>query len=233
MTKFKLYFDKDKEIKWLNEMAEKGQAMTGYTGGFYKFEPCEPGEYIYQVDLNAGLWSVSKEYREFMEEMGIEIVALWGFWVILRKKAAEGKFQLYTDVESKIESYTKIRNMFKIAAIIEFVCFVMEMIGVMEGAKMAILFMLIIGIFLVTTIRMAFKTNQMILELKEENIEERKEEDKKVTNLMVAGLFLNTCTAMIPETVNPVIKDTLQIAAIIIMLFGLYWVAVNQKRNKG
>lgn len=229
MTKFKLYYDKDKEIEWLNEMAAKGQAMTGFSMGFYKFEPCEPGEYVYQVDLTPGLWKISKEYREFMGEMGIEIVVLWGPWVVLRKKAAEGEFQLYTDVESKIESYTKIRNMFKVAAVIEAVCFGMEIIGAMEGIKIAILFMIIVGIFMIATMQAAFKANRMILELREENAEDRKEEDKRITNLMVVGLGLNTCAAAIPETMNPVIKCTVQVGALLIMLYGLYKVGVSRR----
>ena len=34
MIKFKLYFDKDKETQWLNEMSQKGWAMTGFFAGF-------------------------------------------------------------------------------------------------------------------------------------------------------------------------------------------------------
>lgn len=49
MIKFKLYFDKDAETKWLNQMAAEGWAMTGFFAGFYTFEKCEKGKYIYQV----------------------------------------------------------------------------------------------------------------------------------------------------------------------------------------
>ena len=38
MTKFRLYFDKDKETAWINEMVKKGYAMTGFFAGFYQFE---------------------------------------------------------------------------------------------------------------------------------------------------------------------------------------------------
>ena len=38
MVKFRLYFDKDKETKWLNKMAAAGWAMIGFFAGFYKFE---------------------------------------------------------------------------------------------------------------------------------------------------------------------------------------------------
>ena len=49
----------------------------------------------------------------------MEIVVLWGFWIILRKRAEDGPFELYTDVDSKIEHYRKIRRMFKVVTVIE------------------------------------------------------------------------------------------------------------------
>ena len=110
MVKFRLYLNKDDETKYLNEMAAKGYAMpgprhpmTGFFAGFYSFEKCRPGEFIYQVDITEGMFRVTNDYREFMQEMGVEIVCLWGMWVILRKKAADGPFVLYTDVESTTE----------------------------------------------------------------------------------------------------------------------------------
>ena len=117
MIRFKLYYDKDKETVWLNQMASEGWALKSFFAGFYKFEPCRKGEYIYQIDLGDTLYSVSDEYRELMGELGVEIVVLWGYWIILRKRAADGPFELYTDVESKIEHYRKIRRMFKAVTI--------------------------------------------------------------------------------------------------------------------
>lgn len=126
MMRFRLYFDKDKETEWLNEMSRQGYALTGFCMGFYSFERCEPGEYVYQVDFTDGFFRVSSDYREFMAEAGVELVCLWGYWVILRKRASEGAFELYTDVESSIEHYTKIRRMFKAAACLEIICLFME-----------------------------------------------------------------------------------------------------------
>ena len=102
MMQFRLFLDKDAETVWLNQMAADGWAMKSFFAGFYDFEKCEKGGYIYQVDFGDRLFSVSSDYRELMQEMGIEIVQTWGYWVILRKKASDGKFELYTDVESSI-----------------------------------------------------------------------------------------------------------------------------------
>ena len=74
MTKFRLYFNKDKETTWLNNMAKEGYALTKFIAGFYTFEACEPGEYEYQIDFGDKLYAVTDDYREFMEENNIEIV---------------------------------------------------------------------------------------------------------------------------------------------------------------
>lgn len=119
MVKFRWFYNTDKETEWLNHMAEQGWAMTEFCFGFYRFERCEPGEYIYQTDVAEKLFGVSEYYRQFVEETGAEIVCLWGFWVILRRKAEAGSFQMYTDVESTIGYYTKIKNLFGTVETIE------------------------------------------------------------------------------------------------------------------
>ena len=68
MIKFKLYFDKDAETAWLNEMCAQGWAMQSFFAGFYTFEKCEPGEYIYQIDFGSKMFAIDPNYREFMEE---------------------------------------------------------------------------------------------------------------------------------------------------------------------
>ena len=108
MKKFVMFYDKDKEVEWLNKMAQDGYAMTDFFAGLYTFEPCEKGEWQYQIDIGNGFFNVKKEYAEFMDEMGIEIVKCWGPWVVLRRKAAEGEFELFSDVDSRIAQYKKI-----------------------------------------------------------------------------------------------------------------------------
>lgn len=119
MVKFRLNFNTNEVTEWLNRMAEQGWALTGFFFGFHRFVECEPGEYIYQVDIAEKMFSVPESYRQFMGEMGVEIVCLWGPWVILRRKAEEGPFEMYTDVESSFEHYTKIRNLFYVVSMIE------------------------------------------------------------------------------------------------------------------
>ncbi len=147
MIKFKLYWDKDPETKWLNEMADEGWAMTGFFAGFYKFEQTEKGKWRYQIDFGEKFGSVTEDYREFMNEAEIEIVQSWGYWIILRKLASKGKFQLYTDVESSIEHYTKILKMFKVVTIIELICFFIEVMAAANGAAIGWVFACIVAAF--------------------------------------------------------------------------------------
>ncbi|MCR5753381.1 MAG: DUF2812 domain-containing protein, partial [Acetatifactor sp.] len=133
MIKFRLYFDKDEEVSWLNKMSKEGWAMTGFFAGFYSFEQCEKGKYEYQVDFGERFGSVSNDYRDFMQEAGIEILQNWGYWIILRRLASEKPFELYTDVESAIEHYSKIRMMFKVAFLFELACALVEFIEGTQG----------------------------------------------------------------------------------------------------
>ena len=73
MIKFRWYVDSQKEQDWLNKMSKKGWALKSFLLGFYKFEKCEPGEYIYQIDLLPEGKS-KKEIREFYKKQAISIV---------------------------------------------------------------------------------------------------------------------------------------------------------------
>lgn len=225
MTRFKLMVDKDKETVWLNEMADKGFAMTGFCAGFYSFDLCEPGEYIYQVDITDGMFKASEDYRQFMGEMGVEIVALWGFWVILRKKAAEGPFVLYTDVETTIEHYKKIRKMFKAATVVEMIFFMVEVYAALGmGIGVGFFGMLVLGILIWVLARQAFRTNEIIVELYERQgkVPECGGLGKGgMSRLLALGLILNG-VAVLLDPFGRMIRLLIQIPAFILMLAGLW-----------
>ena len=229
MTKFRLYLDKDKETAWINEMAAQGYALTGFYAGFYKFEECEPGKYTYQIDFGDKMFSVDNNYREFMAENNIEIVCLWGYWIILRKLTADGEFELYTDVDSSIEHYTKILKMFKVVTIIELICFFVEVLGAMHGAGIGFFGMLLIGAIVIGCMRATISTKRKIAELKE-----RKGEvvtglaAGKTSPILTSGLLLSACALALKNssTISDPIITGVQIVAIILMLVGIY-----QSRN--
>lgn len=232
MVKFRLYFDKDKETKWLNKMAAAGWAMTGFFAGFYKFEQSEKGKYSYQIDFGNKFFSVSKDYREFMEDADIEIVAIWGFWVFLRKLKSQGEFKLYTDVDSQIEHYQKILIMFKVATVIELICLFVEMFCVSRTENImlwgAVFFILAM---LLAFVKITLHTSDHIRELKERKTGIKEPRNRNVSGFLVAGLMFNSCALIIQDSVADYVQMSIQIVAIIFMLVGVYLTAKRQRES--
>ena len=230
MIRFRLYFDKDKETAWLNEMSGCGGAMNGFFAGFYRFEKCEPGEYTYQIDFGDELYNVSDEYRGLMEDIGAEIVALWGYWIILRKPAAEGPFELYTDPESMIEHYTKIRRMFKAVTMLELIVLFIEIGCGMSGNMFGWAFAVLIAAMVLVCINAVIRTNEVIAELEERKSGIAAEKNSRyISVLLPIGLLLNSGMIMIDESVSSFISYPLHIFAILMMAVG--FVQTMRKRS--
>lgn len=110
----KAYYDFEKEEKYLNKMSAKGWALTDYSWCRYVFEDAPKGEYIYRIELleNPVSHPESQSYIKFMEENGVEFVASFNRWVYFRRKASDGEFDIYSDIDSKIKHYNRIRTLF-------------------------------------------------------------------------------------------------------------------------
>lgn len=167
MIRFKLSYNNEKEAAWLNRMAERGYAMTGYFAGFWRFDTCAPGEYEYQIDFNDRMTGIDNDYRELMQDTGIEIVQTWSFWVILRKKRTDEPFTLYSDAESKLTHYYKIRRMFQVAVIIELVCFFIDAFAAAGGVGFAYFGLVFLLLIIIAMIRTLARLNCAISSLKE------------------------------------------------------------------
>lgn len=177
MRKIRFYFDKDKEEIWLNRLCEKGWAMTGFFLGVYTFQPCEPGKYTYRIDMPGEIGKnkigdqQKRQYIDFVEETGAEYVCDWGWWVTFRKETSEGKFELYTDLESKIALYKRIRKMFLWIGIFECYIGFINTRHLVEnneiyGAKLMI--MLVIYLAITIFAYMILKTTVKIKKLQKE-----------------------------------------------------------------
>ncbi len=231
MIRYRIYLDKDAETAWLNQMAADGWALRRFFAGFYDFETCKNGEYVYQVDFGDRLFAVSSDYRELMQDAGIEIVQTWGYWVILRKKASAGKFELYTDVASSIEHYKKIRRMFKGVTIVEMLCMFMELYagavgGVMWGYAFAFLFVAI----LIGLLNMIVKLNDIIAELEVRMTGiEKKCRGRRIPPLMAVGMLANSCALMLTGVGPHAVRHTIQILAILFLAAGLYQMCSARK----
>lgn len=120
---FKFYTNYEKEEAWLNEMAASGWHCIDYLFGRYVFEKGEPGAYIYRIQLLEYYTNhaESVSYLQFLEDTGIEVFASHARWVYLRRRAADGPFQLFSDTESRIAHYQRIISMLGPLAAINFV----------------------------------------------------------------------------------------------------------------
>ena len=230
MIKFKLYFDKDKETQWLNEMSQKGWAMTGFFAGFYRFEPCEKGKYTYQIDFGNEFFSVSDDYRKFMSVSDIEIIQSWGFWVFLRKLSSEGEFQLYTDVDSQIEHYKKIRNMFKAVTVIELICLFIELFSAsMTNSPLLWSFVFLILAIIIAFFNITNRTNDIIHELTERKTGIEEPRSRSISIFLIIGLLLNSCVLMMKDSIPSYIVCPLQLIVIVLMLVGVYQTARKRR----
>jgi len=117
----KPYWNYEREETWLNEMAAQGKALTGYSWCRYVFEDAPKGEYIYRIELldKHPRHPESKKYIRFVEETGAECVTTYMRWVYFRKRAADGPFDLYTDIGSRIKHYKRVSTLWHTFAAIE------------------------------------------------------------------------------------------------------------------
>ncbi|MEZ3445281.1 MAG: DUF2812 domain-containing protein [Lachnospiraceae bacterium] len=234
MIKFRLYLNKDAEAEWLNQMAAEGWAMKRFFAGFFAFERCEKGEYVYQVDFGDRLFSVSSDYRELLQDTGIEIVQTWGYWVILRKKASEGKFELYTDVASSIGHYKKIRRMFKVVTIMEMLIMFFELyMGVAFEAVLGYAAALLLAVILVGLVNVLVRVNDIIADLEEKMTGiAKKYRGRNISAFLAVGLLLNSCSLMLMDVLPHPAKYTIQILAIVLMLVGIVRTGLGKCRTR-
>ena len=112
ITKYRWFWtwDYDKEEKWLNEMSEKGLQLTKVNGIRYQFEEDAEEKYTYRIELldNFPCSGKSRNYIEFLEETGVKVVGSYLRWIYLCKKKSEGSFELFSDLDSRINQLNRI-----------------------------------------------------------------------------------------------------------------------------
>ncbi|MCM0647838.1 DUF2812 domain-containing protein [Clostridium swellfunianum] len=167
MLKFRLFYDKDEEEAWLKKMSLSGWAFKKFWLGFYTFKECKPGEYNYQIDLLDNWNGKKHDYADFMKDAGVEVVGQWWRWVYLQKKASDGPFEMYTDAESKIAQYSKIKNFFKVALVIEILCFLIELIATINTHSYIFgIFTLLLAAITLTILKVIWKCRWKIEQYK-------------------------------------------------------------------
>ncbi len=94
----------EKEEDWLNEMAMNGWVLDSVSYCTYHFVRCEPGEYSVRLEMHP----YDEAYLSFMRETGAEYVGRMMMWIYFRKKTADGPFDLFSDIDSRIRHLEKI-----------------------------------------------------------------------------------------------------------------------------
>ncbi len=98
------------EEQWLNDMAAQGWLLTGVFVFRYEFTQGQPGEYAYRLQMleRSPAHPESQRYLGFLQEMGVEYVGRCLNWVYLRRRTADGPFELFSDVASRIRHLRRI-----------------------------------------------------------------------------------------------------------------------------
>ena len=149
-------WEHEKEENWLNEMAAQGWNLVDTTPFRYVFEQGTPGEYQYRLELLAhGRDSEeSRTYVRFMEETGAEyITTYFNGWAYFRKRVADGPFEIFSDLDSKLQHFERIRTLLLSITVVELLVLVSQIawfvlsreegrygsMGVFVGAMLVIL----------------------------------------------------------------------------------------------
>ena len=117
----------EKEEEWLNEKAANGWVLESVGFCKYTFVRCEPGEYTVRTEMHA----YDDQYVKFMEETGAEYVGRMMMWIYFRKKTADGPFDLFSDIDSRISHLNRIGRM------LTMVCGANLAIGILNSASPA------------------------------------------------------------------------------------------------
>lgn len=101
--------DYEQEQKWLNDMSRGGWNLVKNCGLFYTFEKGIPGQYIYKLDLPDERMTEGEvdEYYNFLGECGVEVVCTFKSWRYLRKKKADGPFELKDNTMAQLRMVNK------------------------------------------------------------------------------------------------------------------------------
>ncbi|WP_101772232.1 DUF2812 domain-containing protein [Peptostreptococcus faecalis] len=102
----------EKEEEWLNEMASDGWTLDSYSFFKYTFRKEQDND-RYTVRL-AFENQKQDEYIDFIEGTGAEYIGKCFNWMYFRKNNKLGKFELLSDVDSKIKQLKRIFMMLSI-----------------------------------------------------------------------------------------------------------------------
>ena len=128
-------------------------ALKDIVNGYYIFEQCEPGTYIYRIEfLKQEIFQKEKDsYLELMQELKVEAVASFRRWHYFRRDSSLGTFEIYSDIDSQIEHYQRINIIWYMLAIIFIVSGLSQLFGNFSQFVLILnILFIIIGFFFLT-----------------------------------------------------------------------------------
>lgn len=106
-------WDFDKEEQWLNSIAQQGWVLDRVGFCRYEFVRCEPGEYIVRLEMREH----DEGYLSFMSDTGAEYVGRVVKWIYFRRKAEFGPFDIFSDLDSRLEHLKRISSTLRVVGI--------------------------------------------------------------------------------------------------------------------
>ncbi|MED4057561.1 DUF2812 domain-containing protein [Niallia taxi] len=112
-VKYRLFLDHEKEEKWINDMAVNGWNLEKFAFSRFIFTKGEPGKFVYRNELISGMSTTEKkDYFEILKDSGITIIQEFGGWIYMEKAVSDGPLEIFTDIKSKLDYYTRILSVF-------------------------------------------------------------------------------------------------------------------------
>lgn len=94
-------------------MAQQGWVLDRVGFCRYEFVRCEPGEYIVRLEMREH----DEGYLSFMSDTGAEYVGRVVKWIYFRRKAEFGPFDIFSDLDSRLEHLKRISSTLRVVGI--------------------------------------------------------------------------------------------------------------------
>jgi hypothetical protein len=112
VKKFKMFFDIEKEERWLNVQLQKGYRCTNISGlGFYTFERNDK-RYVMRLDYQDNLSKKKfKEYKGIYEDFGWNYInGSWLGGIRYWQKEDDNQNEIFSDRQSRKYYYKRLKN---------------------------------------------------------------------------------------------------------------------------
>lgn len=99
----------EEEEKWLATMHSQGWRLTDISGNHYKFEKCQPEDWIYQLDFQNKKVEESN-YLKLFGDYGWNFILRYSHWFYFRRKkeSPDMDLSIFSDKDSKIAMCEKL-----------------------------------------------------------------------------------------------------------------------------